>query len=142
MRRVPPSVHVREELNRLLSGGVETETNVVSAFVELAIRLVVQQLLEAEQADVLGGRGRDERRGEGQRGSRNGYEPGRIRTAEGAIPVAVPQVRGADQPFRSSLMSLQRATPRSSSASSPRCTRGGCPRKTSRTPSGTRPGSC
>jgi hypothetical protein len=43
MRRVPPSVRVREELNRLLSGGVETETNVVSAFVELAIRLVVQQ---------------------------------------------------------------------------------------------------
>ena len=54
MRRVPPSVRVREELNRLLSGGVETETNIVSAFVELAIRLVVQQLLEAEQADVLG----------------------------------------------------------------------------------------
>jgi hypothetical protein len=142
MRRVPPSVRVREELHRLLSGGVETETDVVSAFVELAIRLVVQQLLEAEQADVLGGRGRDERRGEGQQGSRNGYEAGRIRTAEGAIPVAVPQVRGADQPFRSSLMSLQRATPRSSSASSPRWTRGGCPRETSRTPSGTRPWSC
>jgi putative transposase len=106
MRRVPPSVRVREELNRLLSGGAETETDVVSAFVELAIRLVAQQLLEAEQADFLGGRGRYERRGEGQRGSRNGYEPGRIRTAEGAIPVQVPQVRGTDQPFRSSLMSF------------------------------------
>jgi hypothetical protein len=35
--QVPPSVRVREELHRLLSGGVETETNVVSAFVELAM---------------------------------------------------------------------------------------------------------
>jgi putative transposase len=106
MRRLPPSMHVREELNRLLSGSVEAEANVVSAFAELAIRLVAQQLLKAEQADFLGGRGRYERRGQGQRGSGNGYEPGRIRTAEGAVPVAVPQVRGTDQPFRSSLMSF------------------------------------
>jgi putative transposase len=106
MRRVPPSVHVREELNRLLSSGADRETSVVSAFIELAVRLVVQQLLEGEQADFLGGRGRYERRLEGQQGSRNGYEPGRIRTAEGAIPVQVPQVRGANQPFRSSLMSF------------------------------------
>ena len=104
MRRVPPSVPVREELNRLLSSGADRETSVVSAFIELAVRLVVQQLLEAEQADFLGGRGRYERRGDGQRGSRNGYEPGRIRTAEGAIFVQVPQVRGTPEPFRSSLM--------------------------------------
>jgi putative transposase len=67
---------------------------------------VVQELLEGEQAEFLGGRGRYERRGEGQSGSRNGYEPGRVRTAEGAIEVAVPQVRGAGEPFRSSLMSF------------------------------------
>jgi hypothetical protein len=35
---------------------------------------------------------------------RNGYEPGRIRTAEGAIGVQVPQVRSAAEPFRSTLM--------------------------------------
>jgi hypothetical protein len=43
------------------------------------------------------------------RGSRDramGYEPGRVRAAEGAIAVAVPQVRGASEPFRSSLMSF------------------------------------
>ncbi len=66
--------------------------------------LVEQELLEAEQADFLGGRGRYERRRQGQAGSGNGYEPGRVRTAEGAIDVAVPQVRGAGEPFRSSLM--------------------------------------
>ena len=57
----------------------------------------------------MGGRGRYERRGEGQQGSRNGYEPSRIRTAEGAIAVQVPQVRGTGEPFRSSLMSFLEA---------------------------------
>jgi hypothetical protein len=104
MRRVAPSVIAREQLQELLGGGVGRESNIVSALVETVTRLVVQELLEAEQADYLGGRGRYERRGEGQSGSRNGYEPARVRTAEGAIEVAVPQVRGGEEPFRSSLM--------------------------------------
>ena len=106
MRRVSPSMIAREELQRLLAGGADREANIVSALVETVTRLVVEELLEAEQADYLGGRGRYERRVEGQVGSRNGYEPGRIRTAEGPIEVAVPQVRGAGAPFRSSLMSF------------------------------------
>jgi transposase-like protein len=90
----------------LLAGAVDRESNIVSALVEAVTRLVVQELVEGEQADFLGGRGRYERRGEGQLGSRNGYQPGRIRTAEGSIGVAVPQVRGASAPFRSTLMSF------------------------------------
>jgi putative transposase len=104
MRRVPPSVLVHEELEGLLKGGADEGTNIVSALVNVLTRLVLQELLEAEQADFLGGRGRYERRGEGQRGSRNGYEPGRLRTAEGPIEVRVPQVRGAGEPYRSTLM--------------------------------------
>jgi putative transposase len=106
MRRVAPSVVAGEQLRELLVGGVDRESNVISVLVETVTRLVVQQLLEAEQADYLGGRGRYERRVEGQVGSRNGYEPGRIRTAEGGVEVSVPQVRGAGMPFRSSLMSF------------------------------------
>ena len=106
MGRVPPSMLVREELERLLAGGVDWDANIVSALVETVTRLVVQELLEGEQADALGGRGRYERRGGGGGGLRNGYEPGRIRTAEGAIDVRIPQVRGAGEPFRSSLMSF------------------------------------
>ena len=106
MGRVAPSVIAREQLQELLTGGVGRGSNIVSALVETVTRLVVQELLEGEQAEFLGGRGRYERRGEGQSGSRNGYEPGRVRTAEGAIEVAVPQVRGAGEPFRSSLMSF------------------------------------
>jgi transposase-like protein len=54
----------------------------------------------------VSGRGRYERRGEDEVGSRNGYERGRLRTAEGFVDVAVPQVRGAGEAFRSSLMSF------------------------------------
>jgi hypothetical protein len=36
----------------------------------------------------------------GSRGPAVGYEPGRVRTAEGVIELAVPQVRGVGEPFR------------------------------------------
>jgi putative transposase len=104
MRRVPPSVLVREKLDGLLAEGVDREANIVSALVETITRLVVQELLEGEQADVLGGRGRYERRREGRGGLRNGYEPGHIRTAEGDIEVRVPQIRAGAEPYRSTLM--------------------------------------
>lgn len=106
MQRVAPSQMARQQLQELLAGGAECGSNIISALVETVTRVVVQELLEGEQADYLGGRGRYERRGEGQVGSRNGYAPGRVRTAEGVFEVAVPQVRGAGQPFRSSLMSF------------------------------------
>src|SRR5271165_435956 len=106
MRRVPPSMIVRGDLDRLLHGSVDEGTNIISALVDTVTSLVVQELLEAEQADYLGGRGRYERRGEGQRGSRSGYEAGRLRTAEGAVHVRVPQVRGSAEPYRSSLMTF------------------------------------
>jgi transposase-like protein len=102
--KVAPSVIAREQLQNLLSGGADRGSNIVSALVETVTRLVVQELLEAEQVDYLGGRGRYERRGADQVGSRNGYEPGWVRAAEGAFDVAVPQVRGGEAPFRSSLM--------------------------------------
>ena len=102
MGRVAPSVIAGEQLHELLAGGVDRESNVISVLVQTVTRLVVQQLLEAEQADYLGGRGRYERRVEGQVGSRNGYEPGRIRTAEGGVEVSVPQVRGAPMALRPS----------------------------------------
>src|SRR5579862_6445016 len=61
MRRLSPSVLVREELDRLFADGVDREENIVSALVE---------------------------------------------TAEGTIPVRVPQVRDTQEPYRSSLMSF------------------------------------
>jgi hypothetical protein len=51
-----------------LAGGAERESNIVSAIVESASQMVVQELLEAEQADYPGGRGRYERSEGGQVG--------------------------------------------------------------------------
>jgi len=94
MRRVAPSAIVREEIDELLAGGV--------ALAQLGVRYVVQQGLEQEQTDHLG-RGRYER-GAGTRGRRNGYEDATLRTGEGGIGVRVPQVRGAEVPYRSKLI--------------------------------------
>lgn len=106
MRRVPPSMLIREELDRLFAGGADPEENLISRLVELATAQVVQSLVEAEQTDYLGGRGRYQPRDPeaGHRGSRNGYVDGSVRTAEGEIGVRVPQVRGTAEPFRSTLM--------------------------------------
>jgi transposase-like protein len=95
---------VREEIDRLLMGGVERGGNIVSELASLGLRYLTQQALEQEQQDHLG-RERYERRDDGDhRGWRNGYEDARIRTAEGAVPVRVPQVRESPGPYRSRLM--------------------------------------
>lgn len=103
MRRVPPSTLVREEIAELITAGVDRETNILSALAELGLRYVTQQALEQEQEDRLG-RGRYQRRGEDDRGWRNGYEDARLRTAKGEVTVRVPQVRGTGAPYRSRLM--------------------------------------
>ncbi len=54
MRKVAPSVMAREELDRLLAGGVEEGANLISEVVATCTRLVVQSLLEAEQRDFCG----------------------------------------------------------------------------------------
>jgi transposase-like protein len=77
--------------------------------VRLGIERVVQEMVEQEVTDYLE-RGHYQRRRPEQehRGYRNGYEPGRIRTAEGEILVQVPQVRDAPETYRSRLMSFLR----------------------------------
>jgi hypothetical protein len=41
-------VIAREQLQELLAGGVDRQSNIVSALVETVTRLVVQELLEGE----------------------------------------------------------------------------------------------
>lgn len=107
MNRIAPSETIRQDLRQLLSGGLRTsDTDPLGEMMRLAARLVLQEALEAEQADFLG-RGRYERNAqEDKQGSRNGYEPGSLRTAEGKLPISLPQVRGASQPFRSALLNF------------------------------------
>jgi transposase-like protein len=94
---------VRDDIGKLFAGGVDRETNVASELMKLGLQMLVQQGLEQEQADFLG-RDRYERGSE--RGWRNGYEPSRVRTAEGQVPVQVPQVRGSAEPFHPKLLAF------------------------------------
>jgi putative transposase len=105
MRKVAPSVMVREQIEQTLCGGVDTETNLLSTLAQLGLKHIVQQALEQEQEDFLG-RGRYERHEGAEKGRsyRNGYEDSTLATAEGEASVRMPQVRGGGAPYRSKLM--------------------------------------
>jgi transposase-like protein len=111
MQRIPPSERIRKQLDDLLSHGLVGQENLIGALVQLGARLVVQELLERETTEQLGRAHYQHRQpGEPLRGYRNGYERGRLRTAEGDMPVQVPQVRDwiGQEPYRSDLMAFLR----------------------------------
>ena len=68
MRKVAPSVMVREQIDKALfsegldAAGEGEETNLLSTLAQLGLSYLVQQALEQEQEDFLG-RGRYQRRG-------------------------------------------------------------------------------
>jgi transposase-like protein len=97
MERLSAPERTREELRALMNGELGTATG-RSDLVRLALRLIVEEALEGEVADVLG-RERYER-GDGEKaGYRNGYRPGKVKTAEGAVHYSAPQVRDTPEPF-------------------------------------------
>jgi putative transposase len=111
MQRIPPSEQIRKQLDDLLDHGLVGQENPIGTLVQLGAQLVVQELLERETTERLGrGHYQHRRPDEPLRGHRNGYEPGHLRTAEGEIPVQVPQVRDwiGEGPYRSSLMAFLR----------------------------------
>jgi transposase-like protein len=99
MRKVPPSVMVREQIDQAFySEGLDAkeETNLLSTLAQLGLSYLVQQALEQEQEDFLGRSHYQRRKTQEQarRGYRNGYEEAGLATAEGKVEVRVPQVRG------------------------------------------------
>jgi putative transposase len=118
MKRVAPSTRLKQEIQQLLAAGLPPAAaddragpslrpapeDPAGQLVRLAARLVLQEALEQEQADFLG-RSRYERTPQA-RGHRNGYAQAALKTAEGRLDVALPQVRGAEQPLRSRLMAF------------------------------------
>ena len=100
MRRIPPSQQLAQLAeHRCRETDVEDLT---SELVRLGARKLIQELLEAEVTETLG-RAPYERREAGADGYRNGYKRRRLDRAEGRVPVDVPQVRQAAEPFRSTL---------------------------------------
>ena len=101
MKRVSAPDRTREELRALIGGDLGTTTG-RSDLVHLALRLIVEEALEGEVSDAVG-RERYERAEGAAAGYRNGYRPGKIRTAEGMVEYAAPQVRDTPEPFVSAI---------------------------------------
>jgi putative transposase len=104
VRRVPPSTVIREEIDQLLTGGVGPRSNIISTLADLGLRYLAQHGLEQEQEDFLRRAHYERRDDRSPRGYRNGYEDASIKTAEGEAAIRIPQVRQADEPYRSKLM--------------------------------------
>ena len=102
-QKIAPSRMKAQELTALLQGQTEANNGeeLRSTLVPLATERVLQEALEREQAEVLG-RGRYERHPVAH-GSRNGYEDGTLKTAEGVLRVKLPQVRGLEDTYRSQI---------------------------------------
>lgn len=102
MKRVPPSVRLKEEIDGLLQGAVTSaspEDPPMVGFVGRLARYMLQVAIEAEATAFLG-RGHY-RRGERERvGWRNGYEPKHVQSEAGLLELAMPQLRGTEEAFR------------------------------------------
>jgi transposase-like protein len=109
MPRVAPSQRIREEIDRVLREGVDGKAEVTSTLLRLGAQRLMQELLEEEVTDFLVRERYVRHRGpQPHRGHRNGYEPGRVRSGEGDIPLQLPQVRATPELFQSKLMTFLR----------------------------------
>lgn len=88
MARVPASAATRKRIQDLMAGGALEQSTVIRE----AVRLIIEEALEAEVSEALGRR--YNAHGGGSGGQRNGYRTGRVDSAEGRIEFEVPQVRG------------------------------------------------
>src|SRR5690242_7181912 len=106
MKRIPPSVRMKEEVDRLLRGevvqGAPAETP-MRGFVRSLAQYILQVSIEEEATTFLGrehyGRG-----GRLRTGWRNGYEPKGVQSEAGLMQLAVPQLRATEERFRPELV--------------------------------------
>jgi putative transposase len=89
MKRVPSSEKTRQVIRAFFEQGID-EGDPKSELMQMAMRLIVEEALEAKVRDLVG-RGYYERGAD--HGSRNGNRQGSLKTAEGRIRFGVPQVR-------------------------------------------------
>ena len=102
-RTVPPSAEIEDRIDQLLAVGVgENPRESLSELAKPGARLIIQRAVE-DEFDAWLGRARYERRPEAPPGLRNGFRPRKLQTAEGELPVEIPQVRQAAEPFVSKL---------------------------------------
>lgn len=105
MKRIPPSVRMKEEVEQLLRGdaveGVVAEAP-MRGFVRSLARYILQVSIEQEATAFLG-REHYRRGGRLRVGWRNGYEPKGVQTEAGLLELAVPQLRATEERFQPKL---------------------------------------
>jgi transposase-like protein len=94
-------MRTRQCLSDLIEGRLSSPDG-RAELVKLATRLIVEEALEAESRDALGREYYEHGAAPGQ-GYRNGVRTGRLKTAEGFIDYAAPQIAGRDEVFRSEI---------------------------------------
>jgi putative transposase len=104
MERIPASERTREKLQALMEGRSAAEDG-RSQLVRLAARLIIEEALEGEARDALG-RDYYARGAAPGAGYRNGYRPGRLKSAEGPIGYSAPQIAERAEPFRSKIRGI------------------------------------
>ena len=101
MKRVSAPERTRERLRAIMDGRLGTAPE-RSSLVLLAAQVILEEALEGEVRDEIG-RERYARAAGEASGYRNGYRTGRMKTAEGMVEFAAPQVRGTTKPFVSAI---------------------------------------
>jgi transposase-like protein len=94
-------MRTRQSLCDLIEGRLSSPDG-RAELVKLATRLIVEEAMEGESRDAVG-REYYEHGAEPGQGYRNGVRTGRLKTAEGVIEYAAPQVAGRDEPFHSEI---------------------------------------
>jgi len=100
MERISPSARLAQRAQELR--GQTSPESLTDGLVRLGTQKLVQELLEQELTEQIGCE-RYVRDPERRAGQRNGYKERRLRTTGGCLPIAVPQMRGRREPFRSAL---------------------------------------
>jgi len=98
-QRIPPSAQIKQEISALLNGSYLPE-HPLDAFLRLGAQYLLQVAVEQEVTEFLG-RAPYQRKKRSRRGWRNGYEPKTLKSSEGKLLLSLPQVRNAEEPFRS-----------------------------------------
>jgi transposase-like protein len=106
MKRIPPSSKLRQEVEEVFTGW-ETNGHPLDNFVRLGARYMLQVAVEQEVEDYLG-RAHYHRGSRRKKGWRNGYEPAKVKTANGMLEIDLPQLRATEEPYHSRLARMFR----------------------------------
>jgi transposase-like protein len=103
MNRIAYSERLCQALREKLFDGKDTAEHPLDSFIRLGARYMLQVALEQEVQEFLG-RAHYKRGHRRNFGYRNGYKPRNLKSANGLLHVALPQVRDTDEDYRSKLV--------------------------------------